>query len=58
MLYISTGYNETSISASSNIITVNVDIFVQLNFHASSPRRHIRVILISHTYHLILFVLL
>ena len=38
--------------------TMNVDIFALLNFHASSPRRHIRVVIFSRSYQLFLFVLL
>ena len=40
------------------IITVNVDIFAQLNFRASSPRCHFRVDKFSRILQLILFALL
>ena len=38
-------------------ITVNVDIFVQLNFRASSPRCHFRVDIFSRICQLALFAL-
>ena len=38
--------------------TVNVDIFAQLNFRASSPMRHICAVKFSRIYCLFLFVLL
>ena len=38
--------------------TVNVDIFAQLNFRASSPMEYIRVFLFSRICQLVLFVLL
>ena len=40
------------------MVTVNVDIFAQLNYLASSPRRHIRKVRFLHTNQLILFDLL
>ena len=37
--------------------TVNVDIFALLNFRALSSRRHIPMVIFSHKYQIILFVL-
>ena len=51
-------YTTQTHSHSPGHFTVNLDISAQLNFRASSRRRHIREVKFSRTYQLIIFVLL
>ena len=54
-IYYLPGDKMYSLTMADHFSTVNVDIFAQLNFRASSPMEHIRVFQFSRTYQLILF---